>query len=88
MKSRLFAMLLLGVAFVHANGGRSDGCNIPVFRYALENWMPDAYHALVVSDGPLTEVEAAWVNQLQRAHQDEQHPDPSARGSGDGVQSQ
>ena len=29
-------------------------CNVPVFRYALEHWRPDAYRAVVFHRGPLS----------------------------------
>lgn len=30
-------------------------CNVPVFRYALEHWNPDAYRGVVFHRGPLSE---------------------------------
>ena len=42
-------------------------CNIPVFRYALENWQPDPYKVLVVSQEVLTEPHRALVERLQLA---------------------
>ena len=30
-------------------------CSVPVFRYALERWPPDAYEVLILHDGPLAE---------------------------------
>ena len=32
-------------------------CNVPVFRYALENWQPDSYQVLVLSRGELNEAQ-------------------------------
>ncbi|MGB2866642.1 MAG: hypothetical protein WBC05_25150 [Sedimentisphaerales bacterium] len=29
------------------------GCAVPVFRYALERWAPDAYEAVIIHRGPL-----------------------------------
>ncbi|QDT53357.1 hypothetical protein Pan44_13740 [Caulifigura coniformis] len=32
-------------------------CNVPVFRYALEHWHPDAYRGVVFHRGPLAEAD-------------------------------
>jgi len=32
-------------------------CNVPVFRYALEHWHPDAYRGVVFHRGPLSEAD-------------------------------
>jgi len=35
------------------------GCAIPVFRYALERWAPDAYDAVIIHRGPLADDDPA-----------------------------
>jgi len=35
------------------------GCAIPVFRYALERWAPDAYEAIIIHRGPLADDDPA-----------------------------
>jgi hypothetical protein len=35
------------------------GCAIPVFRYALERWAPDAYEAVIIHRGPLADDDQA-----------------------------
>jgi len=35
------------------------GCAIPVFRYALERWSPDAYEAVIIHRGPLADDDPA-----------------------------
>ncbi len=35
------------------------GCAIPVFRYALERWAPDAYEAVIIHRGPLADDDPA-----------------------------
>ena len=58
---RLFSSLLLSAIFaatpLHA-------CSVPVFRYALEHWQPDAFQAVVFHRGPLSETQRAWVRDL------------------------
>ena len=39
---------------------------MPVFRYALERWQTDKYHAVVVHQGPLTEDQKTAVEMLER----------------------
>lgn len=39
-------------------------CTVPVFRYALERWEPDAYELVIFTDGPLSGSErdvATWL---------------------------
>lgn len=50
--------ILLGVAT------RSDACNIPVFRYALERWKPDASEVIVFVDGALSVQDAAIIERI------------------------
>jgi len=35
------------------------GCAVPVFRYALERWAPDAYEAVIIHRGPLADDDPA-----------------------------
>ena len=49
-------------------------CSIPVFRYALERWAPDAYQVMVLHRGVLSKVEQGLVDQLQSAAIDEAAP--------------
>lgn len=41
------------IAAVFVLGAVASACNIPVFRYALERWLPDNCEVLVFRDGPL-----------------------------------
>lgn len=42
-------------------------CSVPVFRYALERWPPDAYEFVVIHDGPLGEKDQALIKWLEKA---------------------
>ena len=46
--------------------GPASACNVPVFRYALERWKPDAYEVHVFHKGPLSERDRAAVRLLER----------------------
>ncbi len=58
-----FLGLLLLLVLVLGNSSLR-ACNIPVFRYALENWKPDYFQVLVLSRGPLDETQRALVDRL------------------------
>ncbi|MBM3854289.1 MAG: hypothetical protein FJ399_14205 [Verrucomicrobia bacterium] len=47
-------------------GGIALACSVPVFRYALERWVPDDYVALVLHHGPLLPADAAVLRELER----------------------
>ncbi len=50
---------LVGMAtLIHA-------CDVPVFRYALERWAPDAYHAVIFHRGPLKPTENALIEEFR-----------------------
>jgi hypothetical protein len=40
-------------------------CNVPVFRFALERWRPDAYRITVLHRGPLSESEREFLRPLE-----------------------
>ena len=42
-----------------------DACDVPVFRYALERWLPDTYIVYVLFDAPLNKEESAAVELLR-----------------------
>jgi hypothetical protein len=60
LKAWALAGGLLAVAWTPA-----EACNIPVFRYALENWRPDTYRATVFHRGALTAPQQAVVQAWQ-----------------------
>lgn len=60
---RLHAIGAIIVLLLLIGFGRA--CNIPVFRYALEKWKPDAYEVLVFHRGALPKDDAA-LKELKR----------------------
>ncbi|MBG29268.1 MAG: hypothetical protein CMI31_04610 [Opitutae bacterium] len=42
-------------------------CQVPVFRYALERWQADKYHAVIVHHAPLTAKQTKALELLDRA---------------------
>lgn len=59
----LFALLLIGLL----PSVPTQACSIPVFRYALERWRPDAYEAVLFHRGPLSAEAQALVAELRQA---------------------
>ena len=48
---RLCLIALAVVVFATSTG---QACNIPVFRYALERWKPDASEVIIFHDGKIS----------------------------------
>lgn len=63
-RALLIAIFAVGTA-VGPMGSSSRACNVPVFRYALEHWRPDAYRAVVFHRGPLPPDEQARLAALK-----------------------
>src|SRR5262249_17087668 len=49
-------------------------CNIPVFRYALERWRPDAYEVIVFHQGALPAESQKLLDSLRKASEDSKAP--------------
>lgn len=43
----------------------AEACNVPVFRYALEHWQPDAYRGVLFHRGPLSTSEQQRLDTLR-----------------------
>jgi hypothetical protein len=43
----------------------AQACNVPVFRFALERWRPDAYRVVLLHRGPLTAAEREIITPLE-----------------------
>lgn len=59
MKTRVFLLIFL------LSASAAWACNIPVFRYALERWRPDAIQLILFHDGPLLGDAEPQLKQLQ-----------------------
>ncbi len=58
-------MVLFFLALSAWPSGYCRACGVPVFRYALERWPPDAYQVVVLHEGPLDSAEQDLVNRLK-----------------------
>lgn len=54
-------------------GKTVSACNVPVFRYALERWRPDAYEVFVFHREPLTADQVAIIKRLEEAPDHPEH---------------
>lgn len=52
----------------------AGSCSVPVFRYALERWKPDAYKGICIYRGSLTDKDRALLQQLEQAALDSDVP--------------
>jgi hypothetical protein len=43
----------------------ASACSVPVFRYALEQWQPDAFEVVIFHDGKLTDEQNAVLERLE-----------------------
>ncbi len=62
--------LLAAVVFLLITGSLT-ACSVPVFRYALEHWRPDAYLAVVFHRGALSDDQQVLLSALQPQGQDD-----------------
>lgn len=70
MNRRCRTLTLVGSLWLLAAASASAlACNIPVFRYALERWQPDAYQLLVVHREPLAEGDLTRIEELRTQSQ-------------------
>ncbi len=68
MKLRFRYLLLLTALFSAMVPPRPAGaCVTPVFRYALERWMPDPFPVIVYRRGPLTDEQKNVVEYLKKS---------------------
>lgn len=59
-----FRKLLTASTMVLVTASLAAACSVPVFRYALEHWRPDAYVAVIFHDQPLTAEQQQLMEQL------------------------
>lgn len=60
----LRSIRLLVPLFILLLAAAAMACNVPVFRYALERWNPDAYEVTLFHDQPLTTDELAMLKTI------------------------
>lgn len=53
-------------AWIAVVAGSASACSIPVFRYALEHWHPDAYQIAIFHDQDLTDQQSQQLDWLQQ----------------------
>ncbi|MEZ6132020.1 MAG: hypothetical protein R3C59_25440 [Planctomycetaceae bacterium] len=60
-----FMPLLMAAACWIVACGSGHACNVPVFRYALERWQPDACDIIVFHDIALTDVQRDFIQTVR-----------------------
>lgn len=66
MRTRLWGLRLWGLGLAVALPAVALACSVPVFRYALDHWAPDAYQVWLVHDQDLGDDDVQRLRQLQR----------------------
>ena len=61
MSWRCLSFLFIPMMFVWSD---LSACSVPVFRYALERWVPDSYGVVVFHRGPLSEDHQGLVDRM------------------------
>src|SRR6187399_460236 len=62
---RFFAVTVFAAAVALTTAALA--CNVPVFRFALERWRPDAYRLTLLHRGPLTDAQREMIRPLADA---------------------
>ena len=60
-------LVLAAICAAMITAAPAKACSVPVFRYALERWLPDAYHVVVFHAGTLEGDAGAAVEILRQA---------------------
>lgn len=70
IRGRKWRWVMLAAAAVLSCVGLAWACNVPVFRFALERWRPDAYRAVLFHRGELTDADREQIALLEQEQQD------------------
>ena len=67
MARKIVTFVLLAAASAAIYAPVAQACNVPVFRFGLERWMPDIYEVLVIHDkkNPLSDEQKKTLQTLQ-----------------------
>ena len=65
-RGRKWRWVMLAAAAVLSCAGLAWACNVPVFRFALERWRPDAYRAVLLHRGELTAADREQIAILEQ----------------------
>lgn len=76
MRNRIpeFLGKALVVIFLLSLHWSASACQVPVFRYALERWPPDAYQVLIYHQDPLSEETKKVADWLSEQIESQTHP--------------
>ncbi len=73
-KRRYLLLFVMGFCALQFDAREAGSCSVPVFRYALERWRPDAYKAICIYRDSLTDKDRALLQQLKQASSDSDTP--------------
>ena len=65
MKLKIFYLVITILTVTLFINNDVQSCSVPVFRYALERWKPDIYHAIYLYRDKISKEDRALLDQLQ-----------------------
>lgn len=66
LRYKYFILSLIGFCLILFVVSDARSCSVPVFRYAIERWRPDAYEGIVIYRKALTEGEQELLQRLRK----------------------
>ena len=72
--TRLLLLILAACGSISVAVREAETCSVPVFRYALERWKPDAYKGIFIYRGEITKQDQALLRRLEEAAQNPEYP--------------
>ncbi len=66
--------LVLALAWCLGVPSAGSACQIPVFRYALERWVPDPFKITIVHRDKLSDEQKAMIDQIDRSQHETKRP--------------
>jgi hypothetical protein len=74
LPKKYLLLFVMGFCALQFDAREAGSCSVPVFRYALERWRPDAYKAICIYRDSLTTRDGALLQQLKEASSDSDVP--------------
>ena len=69
-----FLMILVGLCAFQLSPKEGYSCSVPVFRYAIERWKPDAYKGIFIYCNEISEKDRALLEQLKQRAANPDYP--------------
>jgi hypothetical protein len=74
LKAKYALLILAGFCAIQPSIREVRSCSVPVFRYALERWKPDAYKGIYIYRDEISESDRALLDQLKQVASNPDYP--------------